>query len=243
MKMTHAILVFAGIVLVSTIVLGDAYKKRNKRQGSITVTGLSEKKFTSDLIVWEGRFSANNYNLQSAFEILKSSKNKITKYLTDKGLASESFLFTAVSTNELTEAIYGPEGEFQGRKFTGYELNQGVVISSSDVGKIEIISREITELLNLGVQLYSGEPRYYYTKLEELKIDMISIATENARLRAETIAENSGSDLGDLIDGKMGIFQIIGQYSGEDYSWGGTYNTSSKDKTATITMKLEYEVD
>lgn len=43
MKMTHAILVFAGIVLVSTIVLGDAYKKRNRRQGSITVTGLSEK--------------------------------------------------------------------------------------------------------------------------------------------------------------------------------------------------------
>lgn len=44
MKMTHAILVFASIVLVSTIVLGDAYKKRNRRQGSITVTGLSEKK-------------------------------------------------------------------------------------------------------------------------------------------------------------------------------------------------------
>lgn len=209
----------------------------------LLLLGFKKKNFTSDLIVWEGRFSANNYNLQSAFEILKSSKNKITKYLTHKGLASEYFLFTAVSANELIEAIYGPEGEFQGRKYTGYELNQGVVISSSDLGKIEIISREITELLNLGVQLYSGEPRYYYIKLEELKIDMISIATENARLRAETIAENSGSDLGDFIEGKMGIFQIIGQYSGENYSWGGTYNTSSKDKTATITMKLEYEVD
>ena len=41
----------------------------------------------------------------------------------------------------------------------------------------------------------------------------------------------------------MGIFQITGQNSNEDYSWGGTFNTSSKEKTASITMKLDYEVD
>ena len=243
MKTTHAILIFSCAILVSTLVLGDAYKNRNRRQGSISVTGLSEKSFTSDLIVWKGRFTANNCNVQPAFELLKTSKNKIIKYLNDKGLTSDSFLFTAVSTNEITDPIYGPNGEYQGKKFLGYELSQGVVISSSEVAKVEVISREITELLNLGVQLYSGSPRYYYTKLEELKLDMISIATENARLRAESIAENSGSKLGDLIDGKMGIFQIIGKYSGEDYSWGGTYNTDSKEKTATITMKLDYEVD
>ena len=28
----------------------------------------------------------------------------------------------------------------------------------------------------------------------------------------------------------------------ENYSWGGTFNTSSKDKTASITMKLVYKV-
>jgi hypothetical protein len=41
----------------------------------------------------------------------------------------------------------------------------------------------------------------------------------------------------------MGIFQITGQNSNEDYSWGGTYNTSSREKTASITMKLNYEID
>jgi uncharacterized protein len=41
----------------------------------------------------------------------------------------------------------------------------------------------------------------------------------------------------------MGIFQITAQNSNEDYSWGGTYNTASKEKTASITMKLNYEVD
>ena len=76
-----------------------------------------------------------------------------------------------------------------------------------------------------------------------LKIEMISKATEDARIRAEKIAENSGSTLGDLSSAKMGVFQITGQNSNEDYSWGGTYNTTSKKKTASITMKLTYEAN
>jgi len=40
----------------------------------------------------------------------------------------------------------------------------------------------------------------------------------------------------------MGIFQITGQNSGEDYSWGETFNTASKAKTASITMKLDYSI-
>jgi len=110
------------------------------------------------------------------------------------------------------------------------------------VAKVEKISREITELLNKGVQLYSEQPRYYYKELEDLKIEMVSRATENALVRAEKIAENSGAKLGELISADMGIFQITGQNSNEDYSWGGVYNTSSKEKTASITMKLSYKV-
>ncbi|WP_394364207.1 SIMPL domain-containing protein [Formosa algae] len=125
----------------------------------------------------------------------------------------------------------------------GYELTQSLEIESKDVDKIEKVSREITELLNQGVQFYSQAPRYYYTKLADLKIEMISKATEDARLRAENIAKYSGGALSDLESAKMGIFQITGQNSGEDYSWGGTFNTANREKTASITMKLVYKVD
>lgn len=72
---------------------------------------------------------------------------------------------------------------------------------------------------------------------------MISKATEDAHIGAKKISENSGSKLGDHISAKIGIFQITGQNSNEDYSWGGTYNTASKEKTTSITMNLNYEVD
>ncbi len=121
-------------------------------------------------------------------------------------------------------------------------MTQSVQIESNKVEKIEKISREVTELLNEGVNFYSEAPRYYYTRLADLKIEMISKATEDARIRAEKIAAYSNGKLGALQAAKMGIFQITGQNSDENYSWGGTFNTSSKDKTASITMKLVYKV-
>ena len=119
---------------------------------------------------------------------------------------------------------------------------QSIEITSKEIGKIEGISRKITELLNEGIQFNSQNPRYYYTKLADLKIVLVSEATKDARQRAEKITEESGSKIGKLISAQMGIIQITGQNSNEDCSWGGTYNTSSKDKTASITMKLTYKV-
>ncbi|MFZ0490006.1 MAG: SIMPL domain-containing protein, partial [Salegentibacter sp.] len=48
---------------------------------------------------------------------------------------------------------------------------------------------------------------------------------------------------GRLKSANMGVFQITGQNSGEDYSWSGTYNTADKLKTASITMRLDYKID
>jgi hypothetical protein len=56
------------------------------------------------------------------------------------------------------------------------------------------------------------------------------------------IAKNAHAKLGDLRKASMGVFQIIAQNSSEDYSWGGSFNTYSKHKTATITTRLEYNI-
>lgn len=89
------------------------------------------------------------------------------------------------------------------------------------------------------MQLNSTPPRCYYTKIADLKIEMISKATEDARLRAERIAENSGESIGDLTSATMGVFQITGQNSGEDYSWSGAYNTQDKEKLLLLLCALD----
>ena len=170
------------------------------------------------------------------------TKEIVRNYLVEQGIEARNIVFNSVQTNEQRENQY-QNGNYTGSIFKGYELVQPIKIESTDVEKIEEVSREITELLNKGVQFNSSPPRYYYTKIADLKIEMISKATEDARLRAEKIAENSGGSLGDLKNANMGVFQITGQNSGEDYSWSGAYNTADKNKTASITMRLEYEID
>ncbi|MBT8268646.1 MAG: SIMPL domain-containing protein [Bacteroidia bacterium] len=241
MKHLSAI-VFSIAIVASSIILGQAFLNRNKTPGTISVTGLGQTDFISDLIVWEARFSRVNRDLKQAYADLDKDKNAIRAYLQSKGLADNVIVFNAVSTQRNMKQNYTSSGQYIGEEFTGYTLSQMVQIDSKEVEKVEKISREVTELLNQGIQLYSLSPRYYYTKLDDLKIEMISQATENARLRAERIAKNSGATLKELSSARMGIFQITGQNSNEDYSWGGAYNTSSKDKTASITMKLTYHV-
>jgi hypothetical protein len=243
MKKNISAIIFGLAIIISSYTLGNAYLNRNKKDGTVSVTGLGQSNFTSDLIVWEASFSQTDYELKNAYSNLQNDKNKIISYLVSKGLDSEEIVFSAVSTIKNTKRNYSTNGDFIGNEFTGYTLSQTVQIESKEVEQIEKISREVTELLNQGIQLYSSAPRYYYTKLDELKIKMISQATENARLRAEKIAKNSKSNLHDLITAKMGIFQITGQNSNEDYSWGGAYNTASKEKTASITMKLTYRTN
>jgi hypothetical protein len=97
-------------------------------------------------------------------------------------------------------------------------------------------------IVDMGIEFYSAPPEYFYTKLAELKIKMIASATQDGLLRATTIAKNSGSTLGKLRYANMGVFQITAQNSPEEYSWGGAFNTGSRMKTASITMKLQYQI-
>jgi hypothetical protein len=242
MKNNISSILFSVAIIVASIVLGNAFLNRNRVIGSISVTGLGKTDFSSDLIVWEGVFSKTNTQLEKAYADLENDKKIVLEYLNSKGVPKDAIVFSAVETEQRRKNIYSASGNYMGDEFIGYILRQTVKIESKEVEKIENVSREITELLNQGVQLYSNLPRYYYSKLEDLKIELVSAATENARSRAEKIAGNSKSKLGNLISAKMGIFQITGQHSNEDYSWGGAFNTTSKEKTASITMKLDYSV-
>ncbi|MBC7552836.1 MAG: SIMPL domain-containing protein, partial [Taibaiella sp.] len=76
-----------------------------------------------------------------------------------------------------------------------------------------------------------------------LKIDLLAKAAADAYARAQTIAENAHSRLGKLKEANMGVFQITGQYSNESFTYSGTFNTSSKNKTANVIVRMEYELE
>ncbi|MHA6727019.1 SIMPL domain-containing protein [Chryseobacterium sp. A301] len=227
--------------IIGVALFGSAIKNRNKADNTISVTGLGTKTFTSDLITWDGSFSRTSFELQSAYAELAADRSVISEYLKSKGIKPQEMVFSAVDIQKLYNYSNDANGN-SSRNFGGYQLMQKVSIESKEVGKIEDLSRNITEIINRGIEFTSTTPNYFYTKLSEVKQQMIADATKDAKERAEKIADNAGAKLGKLKKGSTGVIQITAPNSTEEYSWGGTYNTSSKEKESSITVKLEYEV-
>ena len=230
-------------VIITGYILGTSYLTRGKSDPSVTVKGLGQQSFDSDLIVWRASFSSNSLDLKEAYADLNNDIERVKEYLKTQGVLDNEIVFDAADIDKKYDRIYDENGNFKENIFRGYELNQSFEVQSKSVDMVERTSREVSKLIDAGIELNSYSPQYYYTKLAALKIKMIEAATKDAKNRAETIANHGGGSLGKLTYASMGVFQITAENSSDEYSWGGSFNTSSKRKTASITMRLNYEID
>ncbi|HQV77595.1 MAG TPA: SIMPL domain-containing protein [Chitinophagales bacterium] len=239
-KSTVALIIGLSFI-IGLFLVGNAYKYKFRKQQTVIVTGLAETDFESDLIVWNGSYSRQSMDMKSAYSELKNDEKKITDFLLSKGINPKEIAFTSVAINkDFVSENNGNGGYYQ--RFNGYVLSQNVTIESKEISKVDNIYKDIAQLIDQNIELNSSAPRYYYTKLKDIKIELLAKASADAKLRAETIAQHSTSKLKGLVKSSMGIFQITGKNTDEDYTYGGSFNTSSKIKTASITVKSEYQL-
>ncbi len=236
--------IVAGLsIVLSSLILGISFYNSKGPEKSVYVVGLAEKDFVSDLIVWNIRLNVLKMDLKEAYSEIKNQNTVVKDYLISKGIREDEMIFEPINTEKDYRYEWDSRNSRNIQFFNGYSLTQTINIKSKEVEKIEKITREVSELLDKGIELNVSSPEYYYTKLADLKIQMLAEAAKDARKRAETIASNSGAKLGSLKSASMGVFQITAPNSSEDeYSWGGTFNTSSKEKRASINMRLTYQI-
>ncbi len=237
----YGYIILAVTVITSVVLLSNAYKYKYKAQESISVTGLGETSFISDLIVWSGQIVVEAQNVEEGYAELERQKALVSDFILAQGIAAESTTFDFVNVSKEYESSYY-DGNYIGQIFSGYTLSQPISIESSDVEVVERMSREISSLIAQGVTLEAYSPSYYYTKLEDVKLSLIEKASADAYERATKIASASGAELGGMQNANMGVFQITGANTDEEYSAGGSLNTSSRNKKARITMRIEYKI-
>ena len=226
-------------LVIGAFILGNAYKYKFKTSESINVTGNALKDFNADLVKWRATFSRKDFDLRVASDQLKADQIVVKNFLISQGIKPNEIVFEAVNISK--DFQYGTDSNGASiSQFTGYNLSQDATIESKELDKIEKASREISNLISQGIELSSSNPNYYYSKLEDLKLELIAQASENAKQRAENIATKSGGSLGKLQKADLGIFQITGKNDNEEYSSGGALNTTSRQKTANITVKASY---
>ena len=167
MKRTVAA-IFAISILGASMFLAHAYKTRGDRKGNISVTGLGNIDFESDEILWSGTFETTDADLAKAFEGIRADRKVVEDYLLEKGVLREEITFQQVNTDDVERSKYNNDGNYVGSEFEAYRLSQVVTVDSKDLDRVIEISREISELLEQGVQIRSYNPKFYYSDLDKL---------------------------------------------------------------------------
>jgi len=226
--------------IVSSMVLsGGVLKVMKFTREQISVTGSATKQIRSDYIIWKGTFSRRETNLKKAYASLKDDLEKIKRYLSSKNVAEKEVIISSVTTSTVYKKN---EKGNDTNEIQYYLLSQAVEIRSNDVDKITMVSREVTELINQGIELESEAPEYFYTKIDELKLEMLAKASENAKLRAENMVRAAGNKIGFMRSARMGVFQITPVTSTDVSDWG-VNDTTSLDKKVMAVVTVSFAIE
>ena len=233
-----AVVLAVGLV-IATVIGGWFFVKGKRGDQTITVTGSARKRITSDLVIWRSAISYQAPVLSDAYRSLSEAVPKVKAYFVSKGIAEDQITVSAISS----QTLHGRNSDgIETSEITGYSLRQELSVRSTEVEKIGQIAREATELINQGILIESMAPQYLYTKLGDLKIEMLAEAAKDAKIRAEQIAQSTGSSIGSVRTARMGVLQITAADSNEvsDY---GMNDTSSLDKDITAVVNIGFEVN
>jgi uncharacterized protein len=229
-----ASLFLAGGLCFATGILANAWTRISEAQ-SINVTGSARRNVRSDLVVWRASFSADAPTLLEAQQKLRADHELVVAWLGRKSVAD--FTAKPVQIREITARDETSDGVVTRR--IGYRLSQALEVRSPDVDRIPKLATESTELLAQGVTFVSDDFEFLFTRVGEAKVEMMAEATTDARTRAEQIAVQGGRQLKELRSARMGVVQVNPLHSTAT-SWEGNNDTSSLEKTITVTVAATF---
>jgi uncharacterized protein len=231
------ITIMAAAVVVSAVILGGAIGNIRRGNDTITITGSARHPIRSDFVVWRAAVSSQQSTMQAAYRDVRGYTERVKTYLKENRVPDGTVTFPSVETEQIEE--WNERGR-TGR-ILAYRLTQRFEVRSDQVDSVTALSRRAAELISDGVPLMSEPPQFLFTKLADLRVEMLAEATKDARQRAETIAASAGSKIGAVRTARMGVFQITARNS-TDVSDYGIYDTSSLEKDITAVVSLSFSV-
>ncbi len=235
----------AGAVVLSTSIAATAWFKVKSPRDTIRVTGSATQRIVSDLIEWDASLRHTAPRRADAYRKVQQDVKATVAYLEEQGIDPADIRVSSATVNAYYETEYEQVGDeaVSHSRLSGYTAYQTVTVTSKDVELVERVSREVTALLDQNIPIESSEPRYHYTGLDDLKVEMLAAAARDARERTDEILEAAGdASRGDLVATHMGVININPPNSSAT-SWEGNNDKSSLEKDIITIVHVTYEVD
>jgi hypothetical protein len=187
---------------------GDSLVKSRLGYRVVTVKGLSEREAKADLGFWPIRFVATGPTLEDARLKLEASEKSVKAFLATSGFTENDMQIQNIQVEDRI-AGYNAQGTPEDSRFV---LTEDLLVKTAEVDKLAEASKMVSELLKSGVvfssDAYNAGPSYVFTKVNDLKGDMLTEATKRAREAADKFATESGAAVGDIQSANQGIIEI-----------------------------------
>lgn len=208
----------------------------------VSVKGISEREVKADLAIWPLSFVVGGDDLVAVQRDLARNAGLITEFLTEAGFAAEEIEPQNLQVTDRQAQVYN-SGPLTGPRFIAA---QTIVLRSTAVDEVAALSGRLGELVSQGVVLGNDPnnytpttgPSFLFTKLTEIKPEMIAEATANARQGAEQFAADSGAAVGGIRTANQGVFQILPRDDAP-----GIYEPAQLHKKIRVVSTLEYYLE
>jgi len=230
---------------ISALFIGRSLQRFKAEDRSVSVKGFAEREVKADLAVWIIQTRMANNDLMEGSKAIDEAKNKVIAFMLQNQIKQEEIVVEGIVVTDKKAQQY--DNFQQGNAFR-YLITQNFQIRSNNVDLLQKVSRMTGELLQVGVFLsnsdYGNPLQFYFTKLNEIKPQMITEATQNARKAAQQFANENDSKLGSLKKANQGLFTIVDRTASLSGGEGG-YASGTNDlfKKVRVVISAEYSID
>lgn len=209
-----AAVVLAIGVIVGGFLLGDGLRRARMADRAVTVRGLAERDVVADLATWTINFSETGSELEPVRQAADADAQTVLAFFRRAGFSDGQINASSVSVNQFYDEDRG------GNVVT---VRRQIQLRTNDVARARQAHARQAELIRDGVAIEDGSGMVYnFTRLNQIKPEMIAAATQDARRGAEQFARDSGTGVAGIRSATQGYFSITardgdeGEGSGRD---------------------------
>lgn len=205
-KLLPALLIALGLMSLGMFI-SKGFGRLSENSRVVTVRGLSEREVEANKVTWPIVSKHVGNNLTALYAEVERTNQAIVTFLKNNGLGEEEFTVNAPKVQDMQADSYsGQQAPYR------YNVTAVVVVTSSQVAKVNELMVKQSELMANGIAIVAGDylypTLYEFTELNSIKPDMVADATENARRAAVKFSEDSDSRLGKIKTASQGQFTI-----------------------------------
>jgi len=202
----------AAIIALAIVVFGSFIQNSLARfvnkERVVTVKGLSEREMPADKVTWPLVFKELGNDPAEIYRSIERKNEVLVSFLQKQGLGTEEIMVNAPDIKDRFADSWS-----QQQITNRYVATSVIIVTSSKMELVRSIMQKQAQLMKMGIALITEDygkntVKYEFTRLNDIKPEMVEESTKNARATAEKFAEDSDSELGKIRRATQGQFSI-----------------------------------